>query len=113
MEELSLGYTVLRTSDNRRIVLSNGAIANQIMINLSSIDLRVMISLTVSIGFTSDIDKARAILLELAQAHDGITEVVGCPVTNLGGSSVDLSLRAWCTDAASSKPVEYDLLEHI
>ncbi|BBC71812.1 mechanosensitive ion channel protein [Altererythrobacter sp. B11] len=113
VEDLSLGYTVLRTFDNRRIVLSNGTIANQIMINLSSVDLRVMLSLTISIGYTSDIDKARAIILELAQAHDGVQEVVGCPVINLGGSSVDLSLRAWCPDAAISKSVEYDLLEGI
>lgn len=113
VEELSLGYTVLRTSDNRRIVLSNGTIANQIMLNLSTADLRGMMSLTVTIGYTSDIDKARAILLELAQAHQGITEVAGCQVTNLSGSRVDLSLRAWCTDAATCQSVEYDLLEQI
>ncbi|WP_242528316.1 mechanosensitive ion channel family protein [Novosphingobium sp. PY1] len=113
VEELSLGYTVLRTFDNRRIVLSNGTIANQIMINLSSVDLKVMMSLTISIGYASDIDKARQIVLDLAQAHEGVKEVVGCPVINLGGSSVDLSLRAWCPDAATSKSVEYDLLEQI
>ncbi|MWV26379.1 mechanosensitive ion channel [Erythrobacter sp. GH3-10] len=113
VEDLSLGYTVLRTFDNRRIVLSNGTIANQIMINLSSVDLRVMISPTISIGYDSDIDKARAIVLELARAHDNVSEVVGCPVVNLGGSSVDLSLRAWCADSATAKQVEFDLLEQI
>lgn len=113
VEELSLGYTVLRTFDNRRIVLSNGTIANQIMINLSSVDPRVMMSLTISIGYASDIERARAILLELAQAHDGLEEVVGCPVINLGASSVDLSLRAWCPDAATAKSIEFDLLEQI
>ncbi len=113
VEDLSLGYTVLRTFDNRRIVISNGTISNQIMINLSSIDLRVMMSLPISIGYTSDIDKAREIVLELAQAHDNVQEVVGCPVIGLGGSSVDLSLRAWCPDSAIAKSVEYDLLEQI
>lgn len=113
VEDLSLGYTVLRTFDNRRIVLSNGTIANQIMINLSSVDLRVMISPTISIGYDSDIDKARAIVLDLARTHDDITEVVGCPLVNLGSSSVDLSLRAWCADAATAKAVEFDLLEQI
>ena len=113
VEDLSLGYTVLRTFDNRRIVLSNGTIANQIMINLSSVDLRVMMTPTISIGYSSDIAKARAIILELAHAHDDVLEVVGCPVVNLGASSVDLSLRAWCADAASAKGVEFDLLEQI
>ena len=113
VEDLSLGYTVLRTFDNRRIVMSNGTIANQIMINLSSVDLRVMITPTISIGYSSDIDKARTIVLELARAHADVAEVVGCPVVNLGGSSVDLSLRAWCADAATAKGVEFDLLEQI
>ena len=113
VEDLSLGYTVLRTFDNRRIVISNGTISNQIMINLSSIDLRVMMSLPISIGYTSDIDKAREIVLELAQAHENVQEVVGCPVIGLGGSSVNLSLRAWCPDAATAKSVEYDLLEQM
>lgn len=113
VEELSLGYTVLRTFDNRRIVLSNGTIANQIMINLTSIDLKVMMSMTISIGYASDIDKARAIVIELAKAHADVTEVVGCPVINLGASSIDLSLRAWCPDAATAKSVEFDLLEQI
>ena len=113
VEDLSLGYTVLRTFDNRRVVLSNGTIANQIMINLSSVDLKVMISPTISIGYDSDIDKARAIILELARRHANVQEVVGCPVVNLGGSSIDLSLRAWCADAALAKSVEFDLLESI
>ena len=113
VEDLSLGYTVLRTFDNRRIVLSNGTIANQIMINLSSVDLRVMMTPTISIGYNSDIAKARAIILELAHAHDDVLEVVGCPVVNLGASSVDLSLRAWCADASTAKGVEFDLLEQI
>jgi len=113
VENLSLGYTVLRTFDNRRIVLSNGTIANQIMINLSSIDPRVMMSPTISIGYNSDIEQARAIILELAQAHQDVLEVVGCPVVSLGASSVDLSLRAWCRDSAIAKGVEHDLLENV
>ncbi|WP_170234981.1 mechanosensitive ion channel family protein [Croceicoccus sediminis] len=113
VEDLSLGYTVLRTFDNRRIVISNGTISNQIMINLTSIDLRVMMSLPFSIGYSSDIDKARQIALELAQAHGDVQEIVGCPVINLGGSSVDLSLRAWCPDAGTAASVEHDLLEQI
>ena len=113
VEDLSLGYTVLRTFDNRRIVMSNGTIANQIMVNLSAVDLKVMISPTISIGYDSDIDKAREIILELARAPENVLEIAGCPNVNLGGSSVDLSLRAWCADPATAKSVEFDLLERI
>ena len=43
------------------------------------------------------------------EAHPAGTD----PVVNLGGSSVDLSLRAWCADSSTAKAVEYDLLEQI
>lgn len=35
VESLTLGYTVLKTVDNRRIVVPNSTIANQVTINLS------------------------------------------------------------------------------
>lgn len=39
VESLTLGYTVLRTYDNRRIVSPNSGIASQVVLNLSSVDL--------------------------------------------------------------------------
>ncbi|GIX15275.1 MAG: hypothetical protein KatS3mg118_3234 [Paracoccaceae bacterium] len=68
---------------------------------------------SVSIGYGSDIDRARAVLLELARAHPLAEEVVGCPMTMLGGSSVDFTLRARCKDAGDAASLRHDLLEQI
>ncbi|HUL10676.1 MAG TPA: mechanosensitive ion channel family protein [Methylococcaceae bacterium] len=38
VERLTLGYTILKTTDNRRIVVPNSTIANQITINLTTKD---------------------------------------------------------------------------
>ncbi|RMH50781.1 MAG: mechanosensitive ion channel family protein [Alphaproteobacteria bacterium] len=113
VEDVTLGYTRLKTYDNRRIVLSNSLISNQIMVNLTAVEPRVMALVPVSIGYGSDIDRARAVVLELAEAHPLAEEVVGCPVTMLGGSSVDFTLRVWCKDAGDAATLRYDLLEQI
>lgn len=113
VEEVTLGYTVLRTFDNRRIVMSNSKISSEAMINLTSVEPRVLMQLPISIGYTADIDHARAVLLDLAAGHEALDEVVGCPVTNLGASSVDLTLRAWCKDAGVAAQARVELLEQV
>lgn len=113
VEDVTLGYTRLKTYDNRRIVLSNSLISNQIMVNLTAVEPRVMALVPVSIGYGSDIDRARAVVLELAEAHPLAEEVVGCPVTMLNSSSVDFTLRVWCRDAGDAATLRTDLLEQI
>lgn len=113
VEDMTLGYTVLRTFDNRRIVMANAKIASEVMINLTAIEPRVLMMLPISISYDSDVDRARTNILEIAGRHPEIQEIVGCPLVALGASSVDLSLQAWCSDAAIAMQAQYDLLEEI
>lgn len=111
VESLTLGYTVLQTFDNRRIVVPNGVMASQVMVNLTSKDPRVMATVPVGIGYGADVDKARSILVDLAGAHPLVEAVVGCPVTQLGDSSVLLSLLAWVADSDEARQLTFDVLE--
>lgn len=88
VEDVSLGYTVLKTYDNRRVIMSNSSISSTTMINLSAKEQRTMAMITISIGYDSDIDKARDLILEVASGILDIEEVVSCPLTNLGASSM-------------------------
>lgn len=111
VEIITLGYTMLRTGDNRRIVVPNSVMANQVTVNLTSVDPRILVAVPIRVGYGADLDKARKILLELAKAHPDVREIVGCPLTALGESSVTLTLQAWCGDAGVTARVESDLLE--
>jgi small-conductance mechanosensitive channel len=111
VESVTLGYTVLQTYDNRRIVLPNSVASNQTTINLTSVDARILASIAIGIAYDSDVAKAREILLEIARAHPDVVETVGCPVIQLGASSVTLSLRAWCKDAATARTFEWSVYE--
>jgi len=111
VETVTLGYTVLQTFDNRRVVLPNSQVASQATVNLSSVDARIMAAVPIGIAYTADIGKAREILLEIARAHPDAVEAAGCPVIQLGASSVTLSVRAWCHDAMAARRFEWDVYE--
>jgi len=111
VEGLTLGYTLLKTDDNRRVVVPNSVMASQTNVNLTANDPRVICSVLIGISYDSDIDKARAILLDLAGKHPKAKQVCGCPLTQLGASGVVLSLDAWCADALAAITFRCDLLE--
>ena len=111
VENLTLGYTLLKTDDNRRVVVPNSLMASQTTINLTTNDPRVVCSVPMSISYDADIDKARAILLDLGSKHPKATQVCGCPLTQLGASGVVLSLDMWCADAFTAIALKCDLLE--
>jgi small-conductance mechanosensitive channel len=111
VESLSLGYTLLKTDDNRRVVVPNSVMASQTTINLTVNDPRVICSVPIGISYDSDIDKARAILLDLAGKNPKAQRVCGCPVTQLASSSVVLTLDVWCADAPTASALKSDLLE--
>ena len=67
VDSLSLGYTTLQTSDNRRIVMPNSVMASQTCINISLMMPRTACIVIVNLGYKADIDKARAILTDLAK----------------------------------------------
>ena len=111
VEGLTLGYTLLKTDDNRRVVVPNSVMASQTNINLTANDPRVICSVLIGISYDSDIDKARAILLDLAGKHPKAKQVCGCPLTQLGAFGVVLSLDVWCADALAAISFRCDLLE--
>ncbi|WP_425418067.1 mechanosensitive ion channel family protein [Oricola indica] len=113
VEDVSLGYTILKTYDNRRVIISNSSISSATMVNLSARELRTMAMIPISVSYDSDIDTARALILEVASGISDIEEVVSCPVTNLGASSVDFSLRVWCADSGVAAGVRNEVLEAV
>jgi len=111
VESLTLGYTLLRTDDNRRVVVPNSLMASQTAINLTGDDPHILCSVPFSISYGSDIDKARGILLALAGQHPKVQKAAGCPLTQLGSSGMVLTLDVWCADALTAITLRSDLLE--
>jgi len=113
VESLNLGYTVLRTADNRRIVIPNSAMASQTSINLTLTDERSQCALPIRIHHEADLDQARKILIEIAKQHPKTVEFISCPMTAIGKSSVTLTLQVWCVNSVAVGDLKNDLLESI
>ena len=113
IESLSLGYTIIKTDDNRRVVVPNSIMASQTTVNLTRDDSRAICSVPVVVSLDSDIDQVRAILLEIAGSNPKAQKIGGCPVTRLDGFGVELTLSVWCADSLVADALKCDLLEAI
>lgn len=113
VESLNLGYTVLRTPDNRRVVIPNSAMAGQTSINLTAGGGRLICSVPVTIAAEADANRARTVLAELAKQHPKTREYLGCPVTAVGNATTTLTLKVVCDDFQDAADLKSNLLEAV
>ncbi len=110
VEAVTLGYTVLRTLDRRRVVVPNSLIANQVTVNLTHTSKRVLMTVPFTVPLES-VAAAREVLLDTAAAHPHCESVVDCPVTGISFDTVRLGLRVWCREAILTATLEWELIE--
>jgi small-conductance mechanosensitive channel len=111
VENINLGYTVLRTADERRLVIPNNTIASQATVNLSSIRKGAACNVTITLAASADVAPARKILVDLAQAHVKTISIEGCNVTAVSGIGTTITLSVWCVNDDTVTPLRSDLLE--
>jgi len=111
--EISIFYTKLKTPDNKVIVVPNGTLSNNTLVNASHMDRR-RVDIVVGIAYEADIRSAKDILFHLAQNDVGRLpeEDAMVFVDNLGASSVDIGVRLW-VNAADYWDVKWRLMENI
>ncbi len=105
--------TVLKTGDNKQIIVPNGQIMSSIITNFSANDTR-RVELTIGIGYDDDIDKARDTIQDLVDANDRILKDPACliAVSELADSSVNFLIRVWVKSGDYSG-VKFDMIEAI
>lgn len=96
VSEIQIFYTKLTTSDNRIIVLPNGALANSSLTNVTDTPNR-RAEIMVGISYDSDIRKAKEVLLALLEKEEKVlqNENKQVFVDSLGDSAVILGIRCW------------------
>jgi small conductance mechanosensitive channel len=93
---MNLVSTTIKTFDNKKMVVPNNKIWNDVITNATGVDTR-RVDMEFGIGYADDIDKAQAILEEIAASHP---KVLADPaptirVHTLGDSSVNFVCRPW------------------
>ena len=96
VKEIQIFNTILNTTDNKRIILPNGPIANGNITNFTMEKIR-RVDFSYGIAYGDDFKVARDTLLEFIKADSRIhNEPVPMIVLgSLGDSSVNITVRVW------------------
>ena len=113
VKDLNLFFTELVTPDNVQIIVPNGQAWGAIITNYSAHDTR-RVDLTFGIDYSDSSDLAMQVILDLARADDRVhaDPTPWAKVTNLGDSSVDISVRLWC-DAPDYWDLKFDMTKTV
>ncbi len=97
VKEIQIFNTLIKTGDNKIILVPNGPLSTGIVNNYSRESLR-RIDFTFSISYGDDYEKAKEVLLELIAADKRILNSPAEPfvaLKSLGASSIDIVVRVW------------------
>ena len=113
VEQVQILTTILKTGDNKQIIVPNGQIMDSIITNYSANDTR-RVDMVIGVSYDDDLDKVRATLEELIAAEDRILDEPAhtIAVSALADSSVNFVVRPW-VKTSDYWGVMFDLTEAI
>ena len=113
VHEIQIFNTILKTPDNKTIIIPNAGISTGAMTNFSTEPTR-RVDFSFGIGYSDDIDKARSVLDGLIKAdsriHNDPEPFIA--IGELGDSSVNFTVRVWA-DSADYWGIHFEMLEKV
>lgn len=113
VDEIQIFITVLKTPDNRKVIVPNSKMTGDNIVNYSAHDTR-RLDLVFGIGYGDDIRKAKATLVRILGEDSRVLKdpAPTIAVLNLGDSSVDFAVRPW-VKTTDYWAVYFDLTEKV
>ena len=113
VEQVQILTTILKTGDNKQIIVPNSQIMDSIITNYSANDTR-RVDMVVGVSYSDDLDKVRKTLEDLIAAEDRILPEPAptIAVSALADSSVNFVVRPW-VNSADYWGVMFDMTEAI
>jgi small conductance mechanosensitive channel len=96
VSSIQIFNTILKTPDNKTIIIPNGGLSTSSMTNFSTEPTR-RVDFTFGIGYGDDVEKARGILSGLIEKDSRILKEPApfIALSELADSSVNLTVRVW------------------
>ena len=125
VEDITLRHTVIRNFENRRIIIPNAVISDEVIVNADFGDGRICKWVNLSIDLSSDIDQAKTIMREEVMAHPFHIDIrtpeqieaeqppVNVRVISITETGIHLRAWAWAKDNADAFALGCDVLETI
>lgn len=113
VNDIQIFSTVLKTPDNKTIVVPNGSIMSGSIVNYSAQETR-RVDLIVSCSYEDDIDQVKSVLEDILKKEKRVLKdpEPKIAVSELADSSVNFIFRPW-VKRTDYLPVYYSLLEEI
>ena len=110
VKEIQLFTTQIVTPSNKRVIIPNGTLANNNIVNLSA-EGTLRVDLTIGVGY--NIKKTKEVLMKVLTSHPKILDepVPTVNVSELADSSVNFALRPW-SSVEDYWTVYYDVTEN-
>jgi small conductance mechanosensitive channel len=111
--EVQIFTTVLKSPDNKKIIVPNAQIMAGTIVNVSANPTR-RLDLVAGCGYDDDLDKVRRVLEEIVAADDRVLAdpAPTIAVSELADSSVNFVVRPW-VNAGDYWPTHFDMTEAI
>lgn len=125
VEDITLRHVVLRDFENRRILIPNSVISEEVIINSDFGDDKICKWLECSLGYETDIERVKAIIKEEAMAHPNLMDnrtpeeiadgvpLIRIRITELGENGFRIRAYLWSEDNASAFAMGCDLMERL
>ena len=113
VEKITIFSTVVKTGDNKEVIVPNAAIYGGVITNYSARETR-RIDMVFGIGYGDDIRKARDVMRKVIDADERVLKdpEVTIAVSELADSSVNFVVRPWVR-TEDYWAVRFDLTERI
>jgi small conductance mechanosensitive channel len=113
VEQVQILTTILKTPDNKMIIVPNSQIMDSVITNYSANDTR-RVDMVVGVSYSDDLDKVHETIREIVAADERVLDDPACTiaVSELADSSVNFVVRPW-VKTADYWAVFFDLTETI
>lgn len=107
-------HTILKSVDNRRIIIPNGQLVNQKIVNYSQEEKR-RLDMLLYISYDSDPEQAKQAISEVLNANSMVLQEPDKPLVRLSGHTekgAEITVRVWCK-RENFAALKFELTERI
>jgi len=125
IENITLRHTIIRNYQNRRVIIPNSVISDEIIYNMDLVDLSIREWIELGVAYDSDLDQVRSVIIDELEKYPLLIDKrtaeeieKGDPkilvrVIKLNDFRIRLRIYAWVSNHNDSFAIRYDMLERL
>ena len=125
VEEITLRHTIIRNYENRRVIIPNGNISDDTIINSSILDQKIRMGIVFGISYDSNIEKATKIIQEECMKHANFIDnrsaeekqnnqpEVVVRLIDLADFAVKLKAQVWTSNNDNAWVIKCDVMKSV